>query len=458
MRKDSSGRKNEAKSNTGSNRGMNAKTPFAFAFLVLIAAAAIALPAAGPAPPAARKGGLNPLDDLARLCRDGRYFELRDAVARLDADPSPALDFYRGAVDVSFNRLEPAVAHLLGYLGGAPGRSSPPLARAARLLLADAYRRLGRYRDSAEMMRTILDRNGSSLNSGERLSLRNQLQLWSALSEVPPQTVEIRGDSDVPMSGRHIPVNAMGRTLSLGYDTGSSLSVLFRSAADDLGLPLFEPAFRIQSVTGKWIEARAAVVPELRFGEVTVRNAVFLVFPDSFFAPGRFYEGMTRHGLLGAPVMVALREFTETRDGRLLVPASPRTGPVVENMCFFGFTPVVEVLYRGAGLPFIFDSGSAETFLHPPFFRRFRGEINNRSKGKTIVLAGVGDRKIVRARVVDELDFEAGGLSLSLKRVSVHEQVTNNCSGLFFGTLGLDLLGQCERITLNFESMSCILR
>lgn len=435
---------------------MNAKRTFALTLLALISVAAIASFAANPAPPAARTGAKNPVDDLARLYRDGRYFELRDAVARMDDDPSPALDFYRGAVDISFNRLEPAIAHLRGYLGIASGNSAAPLARAARLLLADAYCRAGQYRSSAETVRIILDRYGATLKAQEKKTLANQMVLWSALAGVPPQTVEVLGNSVIRMNNRRVPVAVMGRTVFLGYDTGSSFSILVRSAADELGLTPVGPDVLVQSATGRMVEARAAVASEIRLGETVIRNAVFLVFPDDFFPPRRFGDEDGRHGLLGAPVLSALREFTETADGRLLIPASPRPR-TVQNMCFSGFTPIVEVIHRQVALPFVLDTGSAQTFLHPPFFRRYRGEIKGRSKGRASVLAGVGDTKLVQARVLDELDTTVGGMGLAFKRVLVHEQVTNSFTRLFFGTLGRDVLMQCERMTLNFDSMSFVL-
>ncbi|MCX6569194.1 MAG: hypothetical protein NT147_09120 [Candidatus Aminicenantes bacterium] len=44
-----------------------------------------------------------------------------------------------------------------------------------------------------------------------------------------------------------------------------------------------------------------------------------------------------------------------------------------------------------------------------------------------------------------------------MKKIGVHTQVTHSSTELFFGTLGLDILAQCSRMTFNFESMSFIL-
>jgi hypothetical protein len=61
---------------------------------------------------------------LGRLYKDHRYFELRDAVVATKDAPETEMEFYQGAVDAVFNRLESAINHLRIYLegDGAAGR------------------------------------------------------------------------------------------------------------------------------------------------------------------------------------------------------------------------------------------------------------------------------------------------------------------------------------------------
>ena len=403
-----------------------------------------------------RRKAADPLERIVRLYKDCSYFELRDAVAELKINSSVEVEFFRGAVANAFNHLDLAVASSLRYLDRTSPDSPRPLAKEAWVILAASYRRLGQYRKSAEAQRAILERFGAGLGASEKTNRENQDTLWSALADVPPQTVEIFGDSVIPMEKRLFPVRVKDRVLYVAYDTGANLSVLYRSAADELGLALYGSGIKIQSGTGKWIDSRVTVVPEMRLGEAVVQNAVFLVLPDDFFPPRRVRPGVERRGLIGAPILTALKEFTETRDGFLLIPALPRHRPE-QNMCFFGFMPVVEVLHRGARFSFCLDTGSSETFLHPPFFRRYRGEIRARSKARTTTVGGVGDVRPVTIHVLDAFAFKAGGLDISLKRIGVHTQVTHSSTELFFGTLGLDILAQCTRMTFNFESMSFIL-
>ncbi len=402
-------------------------------------------------------GADHPISLLERLYKNHRYFELRDAVESMKDLPSPEMEFYRGAVDDFFNRLDSAVAHLQNYLeGGAAAGLDPPLAQEAYALLRDAYGRAGQYRKTAEIRRLVIERYGTGLDAGKKGNRQSQSVIWSALADVPPQTVEVLGDSDIAMENRHFPVRIMDRIFYFTYDTGASLSVLCQSAAEELGLALLGQGIKIQSATGKLVDTRLAVVPEMRLGEAVIRNAVFLVLPDASFRLRKVRGGIERRGLIGAPVLIALKEITETRDGRLIIPASPQPRPV-QNMCFFGTKPIIEVVYRGERLLFFVDTGASTTHLYPAFFRLYRGEIQSRTKPVPVSMFGVGDERTVSMHILDEFAFQAGGRDLALRTVPVHTQVTHSITSIFHGRIGLDVLAHFSRMTFNFESMSFVL-
>jgi hypothetical protein len=402
-------------------------------------------------------GADRPYSLLERLYKDHRYFELRDAVELMKDLPAPEMEFYRGAADEVFNRLDSAVAHLRNYLeGGAAAGLDRPLAQEAWALLRDAYRRAGQYRKSAEIRRFILERYGTGLDAGGKTNRGSGSVIWSALADVPPQTVEVLGASDIAMENRNFPVRIKDRIFYFSYDTGASFSVLYQSVAEELGLALLGQGIKIQAATGKWVDARLAVVPEIRLGQAVIRNAVFLVLPDDFFPVRRVRDGVERRGFIGTPVLAALKEITETRDGRFIIPASPQPRPV-QNMCFFGTMPITEVVHRGARLLFFVDTGASVTDLYPTFFRFYRGEIQSRTKPVPVRMRGVGDERTVRTHILDEFAFKAGGRDLALRKVMVHTQVTHSITDIFHGRIGLDVLTHFSRMTLNFESMSFIL-
>jgi hypothetical protein len=418
---------------------------------------AVALIFAALGPAAAPSG--RPAVDLKRLARfyeEGRYFELRDALGPLGAERSSDLEFFRGAVEQVFNRLDDAMPRLRRFIAVGERAPASALAKEAWILLADAYRRRGLYRDAAEAFRNILRRCGHRVDDAERTNFANQAELWASLSGVAPPAVEITEDTAIKMSGRRLPVRIGPVEFLAGYDTGSNMSVLYESLAAELGLPRHGPEVRVQTSTGLWIRARAGVVPEMRLGPIVVRNVVVLVLSDRFFPGATSRPGVAERGLIGAPVLEALGEFTETAEGTFLVPARPGRRSV-ENMCFSGYMPVVEAVHRRNRIRLCLDTGATTTVLYLPFYKRHRGEINARSRERATTVGGVGTSRRISVRLLDEFDFKAGGKDLALKKVIVQTEGTHTDTRYFHGVLGADLLSLCSRMTLNFRSMSFIL-
>jgi hypothetical protein len=398
----------------------------------------------------------DPYSRLDRLYEDRRYFELRDSLSAMEGDRSPEMEFFRGALDNAFNRLDSAIVRLRRYLEGETVATPRARAKDAWMLLANAYARTGQYRKSAEIHRKILKYHSEGIDADEKTNHETQASLWSALADVPPQTVEVRGESVIPMMNHHVPIHIKDRTYEVAYDTGASLSVLYRSAAEELGLGLYGSGFKTGSATGQWIDSRVTVVPEIRLGEAVIMNAVFLVIPDDYFPVHRVYPDVERRGLIGGPILTALREIIETREGKLLIPSKP-VSRSAENMCFNGFKPVVEAFYGQARLMLCLDTGSAVTFLYPPFFKRFKNGIEARSRLREITMGGVGSSRKVAVHVLDELAFRVGSRNISLSKIMVHTQETHSDSRHFDGVIGLDVLKTCARMIFNFESMSFIL-
>jgi len=290
---------------------------------IFIAALSLFFAAGGP-PVSGRQENADPVEGLLRLYKGHRYFELHETLGGLKNPDGAELAFFR-AVDASTgNRLGEAIDGFMAYLRGKPTDPSKRLAKEAWSSLADSYRRAGQYREAGETYRLLLERFGGDLEASERTNYESQSVLWSALADVSPQEVRILKESDIPMEKRSFPVRIGNKDIFVWHDTGSTLSVLYESAAKDLGCPLRSSGMKIQSAGGQWIESRVTVVPELRLGNAVVRNALFLVLPDSFFPVRSVRPGVERRGLIGAPILIALKEFIETKDGRLLIPAAPR--------------------------------------------------------------------------------------------------------------------------------------
>jgi len=395
----------------------------------------------------------NPDGELRRLYAEKRYFELRDRLEELGDDNSPELDFFRGAVDNIFNRLPSSITWLLSYLEKTGGSQPAAWIKECYILLADSYRKSFHYARAAEINERILVLFRNELDDQEKADHENEFRLWAALKDVPAQVAEFSGETNVRMDDSHVPMTINGHDIALTYDTGADLSVLIASLAREFELDLSEVPVKVGTITGEKIDARIGVASELKIGNMTVRNALFLVMKDEHFYIPEIKRQI--QGVLGYPVLAAMREVTFTREGELNIPTAPRTQGV-QNLAMSGFKPLIEGRYKGKRLTFILDTGANRSDLWPPFLTVFADEIKGRSELRTERFRGAGSQREIEAYSLRDLVLHISGREFTFRRIPVFTEYTTDDSRTFYGNLGQDLVRQFRSMTINFESMSVV--
>lgn len=388
---------------------------------------------------------------------DGKqYFDLRDALLTSGADRSTELLFYRGVVSNKFNRPQESIAQLRSYLREAGESADAGVAKECYELLAANYVKTYQYRRAAEAYRTLLTKFGNRLDAKETADAENSAKLWGALGHVPRQTVTFKGDTRIQAApvgkSQKFPVEANGRKVSIVVDTGANLSTAAASFAGKLGLRIIDATIEVGSITGNKVKARLGVAPKMKIGNATVRHAVFLVMDDKDLS---FPDGFRIDGLIGFPVVSALREVTFGRGGEVVIPARPR-GRGEQNMCLEHLTPVVAATHRGRRLAFTFDTGANTTLLYPPFYRAYEDEIKAKYSPQADRIAGAGGFKELTAYRLPEFALTVSGREARLARVKLLAEPTIDKSRYFYGNIGQDGIGQFERMTINFETMSVV--
>ncbi|MGB2908867.1 MAG: retropepsin-like aspartic protease [Candidatus Aminicenantaceae bacterium] len=392
--------------------------------------------------------------ELQRLYSSKRYFELRDRLKKIGEDNrSPELEFFRGAVDNVFNRLPSSLTHLLGYLERTGGSQPAIWARECYDLLADSYRKSFQYARAAEINEKILILFRNELSDTERADHENEFKLWEALKDTPAQTAEFTGDTTMQMQSSHVPMTVNGFEIALTYDTGADLSVLIASLAKKLGLEIIDVPIRVGTITGEKIDARVGVAADLRIGNMTVHHALFLVMKDEYF-----YIPEIEHqiqGVLGFPVLAAMREVTFSREGEIRIPSSPRTQGE-QNLALDGFKPLIEGHHAGKRLTFVLDTGANRSDLWPPFLTEFKDEVEDLGELITERFRGVGSRREVKAYSLRDLVLQVSGRDVTFRRIPVFTEYTTENSRFFYGNLGQDLVRQFQSMTINFENMCVV--
>ncbi len=320
-----------------------------------------------------------PLDELQSLYEKRQYFDLRDKLANEKNSGSSEYTFFRAVVENKFNRPERSIVLIKKYLASPAAAKDTATQRAAYTLLADNYVKTYQYANAARTYEAILAKFSSEIPERERSGYQNVLGLWKGLAKVPPQTIAFKGASIIQAQqervGLMVPVEINGQKESFIFDTGANLSTIIESHAQKLGLQIIDVGFDVGSITGNTVKARIGVAKQLNIGNASLRNVVFIVFPDKALYIEPIKYQIT--GILGFPAIEALREITWTRTKQLHIPAKPS---VMNhgNLCLDGLTPLIAGTYEGRKLTFSFDTGARTSSLYPPFFKAFENSITSR--------------------------------------------------------------------------------
>jgi hypothetical protein len=388
--------------------------------------------------------------DLAQLEDRGRYFELRDAVAKIRGDDTDTL-YFRGITRSRFGDPGGAEKDLLAFVQ----RNPQAKARAVKALNALAHMegRRGRYREAVRHIDRALQDFAEGFEAEEKDSAQNVRNLWKSIEDLPPQTVSVAKASSIPMRrtiGFRVPATFGEKEIEMIFDTGANFSCLSATMAQQLGARVRPEVVRVQAISGNHVPARMAELPEFRLGEATVRHAVALVFEDKDVTiPGTTFR---LDAILGFPVIAGLRQFSLTRDGKVEIPTrpGPRRGA---DLCLDGLNPLVQATAFGKPGTYSFDTGADSTDLWPAFFRDHETEIRAKGSEADVRIQGVGEGRTVPAWRVPSLTLTLGGKEVRLNSPRILTQPVTNRSRTLHGNLGQDLVRQFERVTINFEKM-----
>ncbi len=276
------------------------------------------------------------------------------------------------------------------------------------------------------------------------------IELWAlAFSKLPKRTTEFRSRSEtvqMSVSGVGtplIPVQIGTHEFHFWLDTGSSMTMLASDVAAAIGVtPLVGDTLEIVTSTGR-IVAQPGVVPELRLGLLTVRNAPTMIVDEAMMRmrePKPMGQGphLKIDGIIGFDIIRHLDIEVDYIDAilRLRDPAHS-SKPRERNMFWVGL-PVVQLTSTG-GIPlhFALDTGSQLTFVTESLLDKLHlqaARVESRRVG------GLGGEISMRAPVLADLRVRLRGFPLLFRGAVVRAPVYQVLAVLD-GVLGGDIWG-----------------
>ncbi|MBV8858047.1 MAG: retropepsin-like domain-containing protein [Acidobacteria bacterium] len=397
-------------------------------------------------------GQARDITKLKQLFDRKRYFELRDAVGNYNGRPEAKLLFFRGAVANAFNRPLDSARYLRRFIARA-GRDGEWLSD-AYTLLADDFVKTYDYGKAADAYRTLLDRFRQTLKPDELKDYENAAALYNSLRGVPRQRVVLgraaRLNGPGAGAGWNVPVEAGGGRVTLGLDTGANISLLARSVAERLGVRMLGRSISVGSVTSIEVRPGLGLLPSMKVGGATVRNAVFIVLDDQALT---FPDGFKLEGVIGFPVIEGLGRVSFGGDGSVSVSrTSPRGGR--PNLCLDGRDILFRGVYEGKELTFTLDTGAERSVLYLPFLQEFEGEVKARYELRNEKFTGVGGTEEVPAYIVKDFAVSFAGKGVRLPEVRLLTRALTENGRHYYGNVGQDAIKRFRLMTLDFASMN----
>lgn len=311
--------------------------------------------------------------------------------------------------------------------------------------------KLYEYKEARKTTETLLDKYSKMLSTEEAESYQNNLKIWTALENQPKQMVTINESSKLQIKKdkvgmKNLTIKKDKDSLDFIFDTGANFSTVARSVAEKLKMNILSVSAEATSATGAKIPIGIAVCPEFHLGNITIQNAVFLVIDDkelSFSIPFFKYQVL---GIIGFPVIEALKEIQITKDGYFIIPEK-ETVWNVSNMAMNGLTPLISI----EGNPYIFDTGANSTTFHKPYYLANREDIEKKYKPKTIKFRSAGSKAKQKGYEI-EAKLNVSDKDIVLKKVDVLKEKDTTEDGIW-GRIGQDLIERFETMTLNFDQM-----
>lgn len=409
----------------------------------------LCLPAIAPARQSSQQS------DLKAIYTQKRFFDLRDALAKCDPKTTPDYSLYSGIVGNKFNRLDASIAQIRDYVDRwKPGVNLESLSYAYDAL-AEGYLKAFQYHRAADTYRQLLERCRTVLTPTQVEDIDRWIAVCGLMKDTPPQTVAFQGETKLrtvkdKIGLTRVPVRIAGSNLSFVFDTGAGLSCIIRTLANRLHLSVSTETVRIASGTGVTMNVNMAVCPAIQIGNATARNVVFFVLADADLSFPQ--EGYSIEGIIGFPVISALKEVVFTKGGELTIPAKPST-QAEQNLCLDVLTPIVTGTYRGKPMDFTFDTGATTSILNAPFVRTYEKEIKERAALESERIGSAGGSRAFASYKLKEIRLTVGQKEVVLRDIYALKDEADDHSSYFYGNLGQDMISQFSRMTINFDTM-----
>ncbi|MEP7372499.1 MAG: retropepsin-like aspartic protease [Chitinophagaceae bacterium] len=406
---------------------------------------------------ACNTGKINEADSLKHfseidsLLQRKEFFAARDRYA---AQTDQLTTFHRlkaGAeIDNAFNRLETSDEKIDSLFRDYSVKLSDKDKYHLLHIEQMNHSKLFEYQKAYEIIHQMTTRYKQQMTADELDDYQNTQKIWASLAKQPAQVIAIKDNTTLPIKHDKLGLQNLQVTLDtlnvdFIFDTGANFSTVTETTARKLNMRIMDTTtIEVGAITGLKVKSRIGVCPEFNLGKIKVQNAVFLVFPDEALAIPQ--AGFQINGIIGFPVIEAMKEIQLTKKGEFIVPQQ-RSNYTEQNMAIDFLNPVIYL----DGENYTFDSGANSTTLYESYFTKHKKDIEAAYKETNLTIGGAGGNLTKKGYLVT-FKTKVNNQTVALDSVQLFKEKIKD-EKFFPGNIGQDLIKKFDRMTINFESM-----
>lgn len=332
------------------------------------------------------------------------------------------------------------------------------------LMYAIDLSKVGKNKEAAEILTSILDATKQYLDSENVSVLQYHIDLYNSLSEYKPYSLTFQNQTaTIPFTIINDEQNDSSRfkldsctingvDADITFDTGAGINVISQEMADKLHLiPLNASVIAggVTNVTGQYVLAK-----EVRFGDLTVTDVPFAILP---FETGneeadRF---LSDYGIIiGVPFMLQIKDFTiNFIDNEISIPSkAPERSAQKPNMCF-GNSQTFSAKGSVFNQPLFMhiDTGDADYgTLGSQFYETNKEFVETNGKLDHIRRAGAGGVYESELYVVSDIPVTLGGNTVFPPSLLVEKEELSHIEALSFEcNIGIKTLSMFSKVRFN---------
>lgn len=394
----------------------------------------------------------SPYSKILGNITDKNFFKAKEIFVQHEDELNEFQQIFIGAyISNAFNDLEKSQQNIQNLISNYSTNLS-------RKNVADLYNlqhenalKLFDYPLAKKSIEMILNDYRDVISEDKIKDYQNSLKIAHALEKVPAQEVIFKGNQRIKMTKDKVGLNNLSvktkkDSAHFIFDTGANLSTTVRSVAKRFKMKMLEGEIEVGTITGKTVNAQLAVCKELKMGNIVLNNVIFLVFEDADLAFAEIDYQI--YGILGYPVIEAFKEIQITKDGHFIVPEIETKYDGESNLALDNLQPIV----RLDGRHFSLDTGAMNSMLYYKYFEENKKFVEEYLEKSTVQLGGAGGATVFESYKID-FPMEVDGKSIFLKKIDILTADKDEKWKQLYGNLGQDLIGQFDKMTINFDQM-----